>query len=226
MKRSSVLTASTASRRSKKANPNNKKIISHADVDDENDDDVSYEISQSVYKARFEALQQRLHELSEKTIEQQKHITELSTQMSLVVSWFEQCSTPEQYSVAFMDFAAAVERPAIAVTDRTVHDKIIAAVYVDNERRNNRATNFIVSGLKPSHIRPDPQSIIDLCRTEFGETIDVVHCKQLGKQVTCRIQPLLVSLKTAAQSARIISTAKNLRNSSDTSIRQSTSQLI
>jgi len=85
-----------------------------------------------------------------KTIEQQKQITEMSTQMSFVVSWFEQCNTPEQYSVAFMDFAAAVKRPAMAVTDRTAQEKIIAAVYVDNERRNNRATNFIVSSLEPS----------------------------------------------------------------------------
>jgi len=147
MKRSSVSTASTASRQSKKVKPNNKKIIQLTDVDDDNDDDISYEISHSVYKARFEELKQRVHELSEKSIEQQKQITELSTQMSFVASWFEQCSTPEQYSVAFMDFAAAVKRPAMAVTDQTGQEKIIAAVYVDNERRNNRATNFIVSGL-------------------------------------------------------------------------------
>jgi len=65
MKRSSASTASTVSRQSKKMKPNNKKTIPHTDIDDENDDNISYEISQSVYKARFEELQQRVHELSE-----------------------------------------------------------------------------------------------------------------------------------------------------------------
>jgi len=47
--------------------------------------------------------------------EQQKQITDLITQMSFVTSWLENSITPEQCSAAFMDFAAAVKRPAAAV---------------------------------------------------------------------------------------------------------------
>ena len=49
---------------------------------------------------------------------------------------------------------------------------------------------------------------------------DIVHCKRLDKQITGRIQPLLVILETAAQAAHIITAARNLCNSSDTQIRQ------
>ena len=82
-----------ASCRSKKAKPNAKKCtIPRTDDDDDDNYDASFEISQSVYEARFEALQQQDQELSgKKTIEQQKQITELSTQMSFVATWFAKC---------------------------------------------------------------------------------------------------------------------------------------
>ena len=108
--------------------------------------------------------------------EQQKQATDFITQMSFVTSWLENSVTPEQCSAAFKDFAADVKYPAVAAVDRSEQESAVAAVYVDRQRRLNRSTNFIVFGLSPSTIRPDLNAVVDFCRQEFNETLDIVHC--------------------------------------------------
>lgn len=174
----------------------------------------------SLYKAPFEALKNEVKMLSAEVLKQQTIIGELTTQMSFVTSWLENSVTPEACSAAFKDFATAVKRPT-AVANRAAQESVVAAVYVDNQRRENRATNFIVSGLVQSDIRPDQLLVVDLCRREFGEMPDIVHCKRLGKVVSGRIQPLLVVLKTAAQAVRFVAEAKRLRQSTDPTTQQS-----
>ena len=178
----------------------------------EGDEDTQHGLA--FYKAFVNKLRKQVEDVSSEMKQQQKLVAELTTQMSFVTSWLENSITPEQCTAAFKDFAAAVKRPAAAV-DRAAQESVVAAVYVDSQRRQNRATNFIVSGLPPSDVRPDQNAVIDLCRREFNEVADVVHCKRLGKPIAGRVQPLLVVLKTAAQAVRIISAAKNLRQSTD-----------
>ena len=146
---------------------------------------------------------------------QQETIVDLSTHVTFITNWLEKSVTPEQCTAAFNDFAAAVKRPAITASDRTAHESIVAAVYVDHQRRTDRATNFIVTGLPPSDIRPDPQAVVDLCRRELGEAPDIVHTKRLGKLMPGRVQPLLVVLRTAAQAVRLVTAGKKLRKSLD-----------
>jgi hypothetical protein len=97
---------------------------------------------------------------------------------------------------------------------------VVAAVYVDNQRRANRVTNFVVTGLPQSSFITDEQAVRDLCSVEFNETADVVHSKRLGKPTPGRIQPLLVVLRTAEQAMRIVSAAKQLRNSTNSITKQ------
>lgn len=165
--------------------------------------------STAVYKSMFEALK--------KQVDQQQHlIDELTTRMSFVVSWLENSVTPEQCTSAFQDFAAAVKRPSTSVVaDRATRESIVAAVYVDKQRRSNRATNFVVSGLPQSDDKTDHEAVIELCCREYNEVPDVVHTTRIGKIVNGRIQPLLVILKTAAQAVRFIAAAKKLRQSAD-----------
>ena len=173
--------------------------------------------SVAYYKTVVDNLENQVRTLTVDIKGQQKQITELVSQLSFVTSWLENSVTPEQCSAAFKDFAAAVKRPAV---DRSMQESAVAAVYVDNQRRLNRSTNFIVSGLPPSTIRPDLNAVVDLCRQEFNEVLDIVHCMRLGKLVDGRTQPLLIVLKTAEQALRIIKAAKNLRLSTDSFIRQ------
>jgi hypothetical protein len=180
---------------------------------DGNEQNIAY------YKTLVTKLENQVQSLSVDMKELQKQITGLITQMSFVTSWLENSVTPEQCSAAFMDFAAAVKRPAVSI-DRSVQESAVAAVYVDNQRRLNRSTNFIVSGLSPSTLRPDQNAVVDLCRQVFNESLDIVHCRRLGKPITGRVQPLLVILKTVDQAQRIITAAKTLRQSTDPLISQ------
>ena len=141
---------------------------------------------------------------------------ELTARLSAIVTLIEGGSVAELTATAVSDFAAAVKRPAAAVAaDRVVQESVVAAMYVDSQRRQNRATNFIVSGLAISDIRSDRDAVVDLCRREFSEAPDIVYCKRLGKPASGRVQPLLVVLKTAAQAVRFVSSAKKLRQSTD-----------
>jgi len=187
--------------------------------DDSDDTDVEPDDS-TVYKSIIGQLRMQVSSMIADMKKQQETINDLTTRMSFVVSWLESSVTPEQCSAAFNDFAAAVKRPAAAAYDRAAQESIVAAVYVDNQRRSSRTTNLIVSGLPVSDVRPDEQAVVDLCRREFGEVPDVVHTKRLGKVITGRIQPLLVVVKTVAQAARFLTSAKKLRQSTDSFTKQ------
>jgi len=121
---------------------------------------------------------------------------------------------------ALSSFATAVKRPTVVAANRAVQESVVAAMYVDNQRRLNRATNIIVSGLAPSTTQSDQQLVTDLGLREFKDKLDVVHVKRLGKPITGRVQPLRVVLKTAAQAKTILQHAKNLRQSSDSTTKQ------
>ena len=111
--------------------------------------------------------------------------------------------------------SASTPRPAAAITDHAARESVVAAVYVDNQLRANRMTNFVVTGLPPATDRSDQQIVDELLSREFHEVADIVHSKRLGKATPGRIQPLLVVLRTAAQALRIVSAAKQLRLSTD-----------
>ena len=143
-------------------------------------DNNEYQQNIAYYKTLVTKLENQVQNLSVEMKEQQKEIAGLITQMSFVTTWLENSVTPEQCSAAFKDFAAAVKRPAVVV-DRSAQESAVAAVYVDSQRRLNRSTNFIVSGLSPSTIRPDQTVVADLCRQDFNESLDIVHCMRLGK---------------------------------------------
>jgi hypothetical protein len=170
----------------------------------------------SLYKASFDKLQKQVCDVLIEVEHQKQTIKDLSSRLSTVVSVIEGGSVAELTAAAVNDFAAAIKRPAAVVAaDHAVQHSVVAAMYVDNQRRQNRATNFILSGLPVSNTRPDQNAVADLCRREFREDPDIVHCKRLGKLSPNRIQPLLVVLKTAAQAVRFISLAKKLRQSTD-----------
>jgi len=114
-------------------------------------------------------------------------------------------------STANMSWTEVVRHPA--KTQRTVRDAVVAAVYVDQQRKMNRVTNLVVSGLQPASQVPDSTIVADLLCNEIGIVPDIVHCKRLGKITPHKPQPLLIVLRSAEQADEIMSHAKLLRKS-------------
>jgi len=180
-------------------------------------------------KTVFNKLQSRVDNMSTEMQQQRKIIQELTARLAFVTSLLDidvdvNDHVDDQSGVSAADalnsFATVVKRPTIVAANRAVQESVVAAMYVDNQRRLNRATNIIVSGLAPS-TQSDQQLVTDLGLREFKEKLDVVHVKRLGKPITGRVQPLLVVLKTVAQAKTMLQQAKNLRQSADSIIKQS-----
>jgi hypothetical protein len=116
-------------------------------------------------------------------------------------------------------YSDAVQRQTVNL-QRNIRDAVVAAVYVDQNRKDNRATNVVVSGLQSVPQVADKIVIVDLCRNELGIEADIVHCKRLGKESSGRVQPLLVVLRSADQDDQIMARARNLRKSTHSVIQQ------
>ena len=96
---------------------------------------------------------------------------------------------------------------------------IVAAVYVDQAERKRRESSFIISGLDISQ-SDDQKLVADHCHTEFDIHPEIVSTRRLGKKMAGKAQPLLVTLRQAAQAQLLISNAKCLRRSSNPVIRE------
>jgi len=178
--------------------------------------DAHFSKLSSNYRVMFENLQKHVEAMAEEMKVQKKQIKDVTAQLASVMATLQGGSTDDLVAAAVNSFAAAVKKPVAAiVSDRSVQETVVAAVYVDNQRRQKRSTDFIVSGLPTTDDQSDTQAVTDLCHRELGETPDIVHTKRLGKPTIGRAQPLLVVLKTAAQAVSIVSAAKQLRKSKD-----------
>ena len=166
----------------------------------------------------YNKLQSTINDLAAEVSQQKKLINELRSQLSTIVSSLQSGSFSDQTVAALNSYASAVNsRPAAAalISDRAVQESVVAAVYVDTQRRHSRETNFVIFGLPTSPTQPDNTSVANLCRREFNEAPDIVFSKRLGKPTAGRAQPLLVVLRSAAQASRFVSSAKQLRQSTD-----------
>lgn len=113
-------------------------------------------------------------------------------------------------------------QPLVKQQFSKICQSMVAAVYVDQREKERRACSFIVSGLPTSTEHSDKVMVTDLCAGEFSFQVDVISTKRLGKldvSSTPKIQPLLVTLKDADQAKCIISSARQLRRSSISSVR-------
>jgi len=100
-----------------------------------------------------------------------------------------------------------------AKMQRTARDAVVAAVYIDQQRRNDRVANLVVSGVQPMAQVADNIIIANIIRSEIGVEPDIVHCRRLGKITAGKVQPLLVVLRSASHADEILARAKNLRKS-------------
>lgn len=92
---------------------------------------------------------------------------------------------------------------------------LVAAVYIDQRDKDSRSSSFIVSGLPSSAVHSDKYIVTELCMNEFNIQVDIVSTKRLGKASpsTDTVQPLLVHVKNVDHAKLIISSARHLRQS-------------
>jgi hypothetical protein len=102
----------------------------------------------------------------------------------------------------------------------TFKQSVVTALYVDQSLKRSRENSLIVTGCAPTPTRTDKELFADLCIAEFQLQPDVVSVKRLGQPLAGRVQPLLVYLKQAAQAKRLTDAAKQLRRSSDPTVRE------
>lgn len=96
----------------------------------------------------------------------------------------------------------------------------VTAVYVEQSVKKQRASTVIVSGLRPDSTTPDVQQVVGLCQSQLNVQLDIVHTKRLGPLRPGRVQPLLVALRTEESARQLLGRARQLRQSSDTYIKQ------
>jgi len=81
--------------------------------------------------------------------------------------------------------------------------------------RDIRSSSFIISGLLLSVVYSDKYIVMELCLNEFNIQVDIVSTKSLHKASPSsnKIQPLLVDIKNVDHAKHIISSARQLRQS-------------
>jgi hypothetical protein len=118
--------------------------------------------------------------------------------------------------------ASQSQPPPIKQTRRLVNDfrqSVATAVYIDQSERQRRQSNVIVSGLRPSQTVSDAELFKNLCFSELGIQPDIIKLKRLGSLHAEKVQPILVIMRQNAQAQQLISSAKQLRRSSDPAVR-------
>ena len=96
----------------------------------------------------------------------------------------------------------------------------VTAVYIEQHDKARRANSFVVSGLPGTEQAADDEQLIKaLCREEFGQDVNVLSCKRIGRQQPGKPRKLLVFLQSPDQASTIIQDAKTLRKSSSVAVR-------
>jgi hypothetical protein len=105
------------------------------------------------------------------------------------------------------------------------HDDAVTAMYIDQKRKQQRASNIVISGLPTSD--NDIKTVTELLRSEFEwdssnwSGVNVIGCRRIGRCQENKIQPLLVTFSDSHQSDYFIKNAKILRGSSDDTVQSS-----
>jgi len=164
--------------------------------------------------------------------QQELTIQTLQQQLSFVSSYLNisatdnnpcvQLSTNQSGEKSTINQIAPQSHPPMKQTRRLVNDfrqSVATAVYIDQSERQRRQSNVVVSGLQPSQTVSDAELFKNLCFSELGIQPDIVKLKRLGNQHAKKVQPILIIMRQHAQAQQLISSAKQLRQSSDSAVR-------
>jgi hypothetical protein len=188
-------------------------------------------------------LTQLVNDLRSEVDRQKSVISTLTTRLNFVLSMFgadvsvcDDASARESNSKLLPD-QSTVSASNCKVTDGTTsvassqlasrqtspqdsfRGAVLTAVYTDLKRQEHRAKNFVVSGLPCIPDSEDKYAVTQLCQNELNIVPEVLQCKRLGKPIPGRVQPLLVSVRSAEQASAVISASRTLRKSSNIDVR-------
>ena len=128
---------------------------------------------------------------------------------------------PPATSQSAMNYVGAARQTTnLRTVQNNFRDAVVAAVYVDRRRSEQRANSFIVTGISESLSHSDENTVFELCASELGIEVEIIACKRLGRVQSERRRPILVVCKSANCVADVLACAKLLRNSADPEIKR------
>jgi len=192
-------------------------------------------------------LQNQVGQLREMVVKLVSQVSELNSQLSVFVSTSAthiQSTQPDSLPRAILSTLPLTTVPAIVNTanggssngvdsrqghpttpTEQRHDDAVTAMYIDQKRRQQRASNIVISGIHNSD--NDIKTVTELLRSEFEwdfpnwPGVNVTSCRRIGRIQENKIQPLLVTFNDSHQSEYFIKNAKFLRGSSDDAVQSS-----
>lgn len=109
--------------------------------------------------------------------------------------------------------------------DTALKQDLVAAMYIDMDRKQRRANNVVISGLECSR-GSDKKMAHDLLVKEFAWNeedegrVVITNCRRIGKQWSDKVQPLLVTLESRQQAAYFLANFKRLRCSTNAEVKE------
>jgi hypothetical protein len=90
----------------------------------------------------------------------------------------------------------------------SLQQSAMKAVYIVQQAKTRRATSIVVSGLKPHESSCNNDLFQHLCSNAFHMQPVVTYLRQLARQTTGKIQPLLIRLNEAHQAQQLLDSVK------------------
>ena len=110
-----------------------------------------------------------------------------------------------------------------AAAAKQVEQSMRRAVQTELSDKERRSRNIMVTGLAPSEFASDDTLFTVLCEENLSIKPLIVRdrCRRLGRVIEGRIQPLLITLASAESVPDVLRSAKELRKSSNPTVRSS-----
>ena len=112
-------------------------------------------------------------------------------------------------------------KPQSATKSTKFESAVLSAVNIEHRRKQSKQSNVIVSGIPYSDQTGDKEFVQKLLCTDFHvDESSIIGCERLGTKVPARIQLTKVRLTNSADASLIVSSAKQLRRSVDSYVKQ------
>lgn len=94
-----------------------------------------------------------------------------------------------------------------------IRHTVLSTVYENQLIKEKRANSVVIKGLDHIDSQPLQQLVSHFLEAELGVNAEITHCKLLGHPTRGKVQPILAVLSNVDEANKILSVAKNLRQS-------------
>lgn len=131
-----------------------------------------------------------------------------------------QLTDPVSSAVSASALYTDIVRRKPAVLNPSLRQAVVSAVYADQDERNRKSRNIVISGLAGDNDTSDIVLAERLLKDEFCRDISILKCRRLGQPRSGRTQPLLAVLPSPTDVEFYIKNARRLRQSTKDHVRQ------